>query len=73
MNNKEYRDKYFEAESEAIGYEMEAAGLYEAAAEAKIPAILIKGISDWGDGQKDKKWQPAAAYLAAHYVHCKVS
>ncbi len=33
-----------------------------------IAPIVIKGVADYGDGEKDKKWQPIAAAAAAHYA-----
>ena len=44
----------------AIGFEMEAAGLINEA-----PYIIIKGVCDYADSHKDKKWQPYAAAGAA--------
>lgn len=42
-------------EPEAIGIEMEAAGIEKAASAARVDWIVIKGISDWGDGRKNTK------------------
>ncbi|KAF3022400.1 hypothetical protein E8E14_003859 [Neopestalotiopsis sp. 37M] len=42
--------------------EMEAAGLMEA-----FPCLVIRGISDYADSHKNKKWQPYAAATAAAY------
>lgn len=43
-----------------IAFETEAAGLYE-----KIPCIVVKGICDYADGHKQKRWQDFAAATAA--------
>ncbi|ETS79964.1 hypothetical protein PFICI_07493 [Pestalotiopsis fici W106-1] len=43
--------------------EMEAAGLMEA-----FPCLVIRGISDYADSHKNKKWQPYAAATAAAYL-----
>ncbi|KAH8197326.1 hypothetical protein TruAng_008492 [Truncatella angustata] len=43
--------------------EMEAAGLMEA-----FPCLVIRGISDYADSHKNKKWQPYAAAMAAAYM-----
>jgi len=50
-------------EPEAIGGEMEGAGLYVAATERKVDWGLIKAIGDWADGHKyeDKKERQALA------------
>jgi nucleoside phosphorylase len=58
-------------EPEAIGGDMEAAGLYAAAYKGKVDWIVVKGISDWGEGknnpQKDEN-QALAAMNAAEFV-----
>ncbi len=41
-------------EPEAVGGEMEGAGLYVAAGQHKIDWLLIKAICDWADGNKDQ-------------------
>ncbi|QYT06229.1 hypothetical protein H0G86_013091 [Trichoderma simmonsii] len=44
-----------------IAFEMEGAGIWET-----IPAVLvIKGVCDYADSHKNKKWQPYAAATAA--------
>lgn len=56
-------------EPEAIGGEMEGAGLYVAAQTGKVDWLLIKAISDWGDGTKaHTNAQPLAARNAAEFV-----
>lgn len=55
LDNKKELKKLKKTEPEAIGGEMEGNGLYESCQMAKIDWILIKGISDWGDGTKDDK------------------
>src|ERR1019366_1212038 len=54
-------------EPEAIGAEMEAAGVYAAATIHKVDWHLFKGICDWGMG-KDKKHQRTAAINAFDFV-----
>ncbi|KAK8859453.1 pfs domain-containing protein [Apiospora arundinis] len=46
-----------------ICVEMEAAGLMEA-----FPCLVIRGISDYADSHKNKRWQPYAAATAAAYT-----
>ena len=57
---------------EAIGIEMEGAGLYHNYKDHNYEILVIKGVCDFGDGKKDKKYQPTAALLAAeclrHYL-----
>ena len=56
---------------DAVGGEMEGSAI-NAAVKKKPPAtcIVIKGIGDWGDGNKkgSKEWKPYAARAAAYYV-----
>ena len=37
----------------AIGGEMEGAGLWASADRAKTDWLLVKGVCDWADGEKD--------------------
>jgi nucleoside phosphorylase len=34
----------------------------------QIPVGVIRGVCDYGDEHKDKKWQPYAAAMAAAYA-----
>lgn len=52
------RDKY-----DLIGLEMEAAGVMNT-----LPTGVVRGVCDYGDGQKNKDWQPYAAAVAAVYA-----
>jgi nucleoside phosphorylase len=53
---------------EAIGGDMEGAGLYVSARHYKVDWILVKAISDWADGAKKDGAQPLAARNAAEFV-----
>jgi nucleoside phosphorylase len=53
------RDKIAQAEG-VICFEMEAAGLMD-----NFPCLVIRGICDYADSHKNKKWQPYAAVTAA--------
>ncbi|KAF2179516.1 purine and uridine phosphorylase [Zopfia rhizophila CBS 207.26] len=44
-------------------FEMEAAGLMN-----NFPCLVIRGICDYSDSHKNKKWQPYAAAAAAAYA-----
>ena len=71
IDNLDYRDALRKLESEAIGGEMEGAGLYVSCQDAKVDWILVKAICDWADGNKhqDKKnRQKLAAENAAAFV-----
>lgn len=44
-------------------FEMEAAGLMD-----NFPCVVIRGICDYSDTHKNKRWQPYAAVTAAAYA-----
>ena len=59
--------------NDAIGIEMEGAGLiYGHSDRNNTKIMVIKAVCDFGDGKKDKTYQPAAAMLAVeclkHYI-----
>ena len=68
VNNLSFRNKLLKQEPEAIGGEMEAAGLYAAASQLKTDWIMVKAICDWADGNKDDKAQLLAAKNAARFL-----
>ncbi|WP_153009707.1 phosphorylase family protein [Mastigocoleus testarum] len=71
VDNVDFRERLHDFESEAIGGEMEGAGLYVACQEKKVDWILVKGICDWADGNKaeDKEIrQQKAAQNSAEFV-----
>ncbi len=68
VNDSSFREQLLQIEPEAIGGEMEGAGLYTAAYEAKVDWILVKAICDWADGNKNDTAQILAARNAAEFV-----
>lgn len=50
-------------ELKVLCFEMEAAGLMD-----RFPCLVIRGICDYADSHKDKRWQPHAAATAAAYA-----
>ncbi|OCL02331.1 purine and uridine phosphorylase, partial [Glonium stellatum] len=46
-----------------VCFEMEAAGLMDI-----LPSIVIRGICDYADSHKNKRWQPLAAAAATAYA-----
>jgi nucleoside phosphorylase len=71
IDNSDFRNTLREFASEAIGGEMEGAGLYAAARKHKVDWILVKAICDWADGKKKYKKnerQKLAARNAASFV-----
>jgi nucleoside phosphorylase len=62
MKNALERDSLAERDK-VICFEMEAAGLMD-----NFPCLVIRGICDYADSHKNKKWQPYAAAVAAAYA-----
>jgi len=60
VDNPELKAKLLLVEPEAIGGDMEAAGVVSAAGKKHVPWIITKGICDWGEN-KDSKDQRLAA------------
>jgi nucleoside phosphorylase len=68
VDNPAFKEQLFKTFPEAIGGDMEGAGVASAAERLKKEWILVKGICDWGDGKKHGKHQPLAAAAAADLV-----
>ncbi len=71
VDNKEYHNALVRSAPDAIGGEMEGGGLAIAASHRKVDWLLVKGISDWGDGTKGvnkREHQRLAAENAARFV-----
>jgi nucleoside phosphorylase len=72
IDNIDYRDQLVKLEAEAIGGEMEGAGLYVTSHEHKVDWIVIKAICDWADGKKkyrkEERQKPAAKNAAEFLV-----
>lgn len=70
VDNHDYREQLKRLAPEAIGGEMEGAGLYVACQDAKVDWIVIKAICDWGYNKKRNKAarQRLAAGNAAAFV-----
>lgn len=62
MKHGATRDKLRD-EKNVICFEMEAAGLMDV-----FPCLVIRGICDYADLHKNKRWQPYAAVTAAAYA-----
>ena len=73
VDNLDFRDQLRSLEAEAIGGEMEGAGMYVACQDKKVDWILIKAICDWADGNKaqdkEARQQSAAQNAAAFLLH----
>ncbi|KAK6331659.1 hypothetical protein TWF718_002207 [Orbilia javanica] len=59
MKSGRHRDQLAKEEG-VIGFEMEGAGVW-----GKMPCVVIKGVCDYADSHKNKKWQSYAAATAA--------
>ena len=71
IDNKDYRDQLLALQAEAVGGEMEGAGLYVASADHKVDWVVLKAICDWADGRKGvnkKQRQRKAAKNAAEFL-----
>lgn len=71
VDNVDFRDQLHKFEPEAIGGEMEGAGLYVACHDQKVDWILVKAICDFADGRKSEnkeERQARAAKNAAAFV-----
>lgn len=65
IDNMNFRKRLLGLEPEAIGGEMEGAGLYSAAEFAQVPWIIVKAICDWADGDKNNPNKNQDQYVAA--------
>ncbi|KAL4951216.1 hypothetical protein BDW69DRAFT_42142 [Aspergillus filifer] len=59
MKSAKHRDQHAEKER-VIAFEMEGAGVWN-----KFNCLIIKGVCDYADSHKNKKWQEYAAAVAA--------
>ncbi|CAB4005833.1 5 -methylthioadenosine S-adenosylhomocysteine nucleosidase-like isoform X16 [Paramuricea clavata] len=71
VNNRERRQELLNSFPDALGLEMEGAGLYAAVYDLGIEWAVIKAVSDFADGSKEKTklWQPFASAMAASVVY----
>jgi nucleoside phosphorylase len=73
VDNLELKQHLFQQFPQAIGGEMEGAGLCAVSGRLGVAWILVKAICDWGDGKKQKQHQPLAAAAAVSLVHYVLS
>ena len=69
LNNSEARADLIDSVPDLIGGEMESFAIYEIANWSEIPWLVIKGISDWGDGDKNDQYHHVATASAADFLH----
>lgn len=63
MRDAVMRDNIARQLEQVLCFEMEAAGLMD-----QFPCLVIRGICDYSDSHKNKRWQPYAASTAAAYA-----
>jgi nucleoside phosphorylase len=63
MRSAADRDRLSAELGGVLCFEMEAAGLMNS-----FPCLVIRGICDYADSHKNKRWQPYAAATAAAYA-----
>lgn len=68
VNDIDFINDWQKREPEAIGGEMEGAGIYAASREGKVEWLIVKGICDWADGTKNDAHQKQAAYNAVDFT-----
>ncbi|ETS03756.1 purine and uridine phosphorylase [Trichoderma reesei RUT C-30] len=59
MKSGEHRDQ-IAIPRDIIAFEMEGAGAWD-----EVPCVVVKGVCDYADSHKNKRWQPFAAATAA--------
>ena len=77
MRSITLRDQYMELMAKTVGGDMEGCLLLnmtewmerDSKQRRPLSVIIIKGVADYGDNQKDKRWQFTAAKAAVDFVH----
>ena len=69
IDDSEFKSALFKQFPQAIGGEMEGAGLCAASGRVGVAWILVKSICDWADGTKNDDYHPLAAAAAVSLVH----
>jgi nucleoside phosphorylase len=69
VNSSTLGKKLRSIEPDAIGGEMEGAGVYCVGAKQKVDWIVVKGISDWGHHKTDESQARAARNSANYIIH----
>lgn len=67
VDNPDFVKQLKKLSPEAIGGEMEGAGIYAAAYRAKVEWIVFKSIVDWGEGKTDE-FQPQSSNLCSEVL-----
>lgn len=67
IKNAEHRDEIAKRHN-LLAIEMEGSGVADATWDAGLGYLLVRGVCDYGDEQKDDSWQEYAAHVAAGYA-----
>ncbi|KAK1671056.1 pfs domain-containing protein [Colletotrichum godetiae] len=59
-NTAEAQSRTYSLRYDLVAFEMEAAGAWD-----EVPCVVVKGVCDYADSHKNKKWQTFAAATAA--------
>ena len=59
--------------TEAAAFEMEGANIVQACGQTKVECLVVKGVSDLADVEKNDDWQPQAARNAAKYLNDRIN
>ena len=75
VNDNQFKEQLLKRSDTAgvIAGEMESWTIAKGALDGGCNWLIIKGISDWGDGSKDDLVQPFAAAAAARFAHAVLS
>jgi len=55
-------------QKDVIAVEMEGVGIAAACVKTVVECLVVKGVSDYANRNKDDTWQPAAARNATRYL-----
>ena len=62
VDDPNFKEKLWGIEPEAIGGDMEGAGVVSACHRRSVPWVVVKGICDWGENKGDNKEKLAARH-----------
>jgi nucleoside phosphorylase len=68
VNSKEFLEHLAKREPEYVGGDMESYGVYAVASMMGAQWIMIKGISDWGDGSKNDNFHKLALENVGKFI-----
>ncbi len=69
VDNPEFKQKLLNLEPEAVGGEMEGAGVSSACYRKNIPWLIIKGICDWAENKESKDQNVASINAINFFWH----